>query len=326
MKHSTPDQIKFKKLQRRLGVPRYAAAGILEMLWITTQKNAPRGDIGKFDNESLAIEMDWAGDPDELIELLTVTGWLDLDKEHRLVVHNWAQHAPRYIHGIVSKIGGFVEATSTTTVPDCSDGLQSPTTVPVETVDSQGQRNLTKPNVTKPNVTKPIAPPAARTKIKPRCPDSYTTDFEAWWAVWAPHRGRKSKRTAFKAWFKAVERVPMPDGPFSGLRAEAARDFLKEQAVLYCLSPLGQSEYHLDASTWLNGDGFLETEADWQRGDDNGTNGKGNAGNARVPANSEFAREARNAASFRAVFGDDWESDSDALLLEGPDGTDTAPA
>ncbi|MEO2014043.1 MAG: hypothetical protein ABGZ53_06695, partial [Fuerstiella sp.] len=64
MKHSTPDSMKFKTLQRQLGVSRVVTAGTLELLWIATLNNAKRGDIGRFPNEEIAIECDWAGDPD----------------------------------------------------------------------------------------------------------------------------------------------------------------------------------------------------------------------------------------------------------------------
>lgn len=89
MKHSTPDSMKFKKLQRRLGVSRKEVVGVLELLWIATQTNARRGDIGRYTNEEIAIECDWEGDPDHLIESLVESGWLDPCDRHRLVVHDW---------------------------------------------------------------------------------------------------------------------------------------------------------------------------------------------------------------------------------------------
>lgn len=107
MKHTTIDSMKFKRLTKRLGLPRYAVAGLLEMLWQATVRNAPRGDIGKFDNEAIAIELDWDGDPDELIRHMIDTGWLDEHADHRLVVHDWADHAPAFVHRNISRKGGF---------------------------------------------------------------------------------------------------------------------------------------------------------------------------------------------------------------------------
>lgn len=151
MKHSTPELMKFKKLQRRLGISRMLAIGLLESLWIATQHNAPRGDLGRFTNEEIAIEIGWDGDPDAMVLALVETGWLDTSNEYRLVIHDWHKHAPRYIHGIVAKLGGFVivadcsDPLSAPTVADCSDPQSAPTVADC----SEGQPNLTKPNLTK---------------------------------------------------------------------------------------------------------------------------------------------------------------------------------
>lgn len=99
----TPNLLKFRKLQRRLHLPKYAVAGLLELLWIATAKNAPAGDIGKFDNESIATELDWHEDPDELITALIDTGWLDVLDGCRLFVHDWSTHAPWWVHGNLAK-------------------------------------------------------------------------------------------------------------------------------------------------------------------------------------------------------------------------------
>ncbi len=136
--------MKFKKLQRRLGVSRVMTAGTLELLWIATLNNAKRGDIGRFSNEEIAIECDWTGDPDELIDGLVGAGWVDESTEHRLVIHDWPEHAPRYIHAWIKSQGTtFAEELTSTTV------------LTVEPTVEGGTPNVTKRNVTKPNETKP---------------------------------------------------------------------------------------------------------------------------------------------------------------------------
>jgi hypothetical protein len=159
MKHQVPESLKFKRLQRRLGVSRVVVAGTLELLWIATQKNAPRGDIGKYDDEAIAIEVDWEGEPSALIDALVETGWLDRCPTHRLVVHDWHAHAPRYIHGIVTKQGGFL-----TQDADYSQRLQSATTVRDCT---KGQRNVTKPNQNKPLAASAACPETPRASSGP---------------------------------------------------------------------------------------------------------------------------------------------------------------
>lgn len=151
MKHSTPEGIKFKKLQRRLKLRRYATVGILESLWIATIKNSPAGDIGRFDNETIAIECDWDGDADELVDALTECGWLDKCATSRLVVHDWHDHAPYFVRGVVSKRGGFKskpsEPLKTATI--VGDISQPQNADPVADITDQ-QPNLTKHNLTKP--------------------------------------------------------------------------------------------------------------------------------------------------------------------------------
>ncbi len=77
----------------RLNLPSYSAVGLLELLWHFTSEFAPRGDIGKHTNESIARACGWRGSVDKLIEALVETRWIDESSEYRLVVHDWADHA-----------------------------------------------------------------------------------------------------------------------------------------------------------------------------------------------------------------------------------------
>lgn len=99
MKASTPELMKFQRLMRRLKESKRGTIGLLEGMWLAVGKNCPRGDIGKFTNEEIAIMVDWEGDPDELIDALVECGWLDVCKVERLVVHDWNDHCPTYIKG-----------------------------------------------------------------------------------------------------------------------------------------------------------------------------------------------------------------------------------
>lgn len=105
MKPKTSELLKFKRLSRRLSESIRGTVGLLELLWIGTAKNCPEGDIGRFSNEEIAIMCDWEGDPDAMIDALAETGWLDRCSTHRLVVHDWREHAPDYIKGNLAKHG-----------------------------------------------------------------------------------------------------------------------------------------------------------------------------------------------------------------------------
>lgn len=105
MKASTPDLMKFKRLQRRLKVSTATLVGHLELLWLSTAKNAPEGDIGRFLNEDIAIACYWDGEPDEFVNALVDCGWLDVDPKWRLLVHDWQEHAPTYVSGFLKRHG-----------------------------------------------------------------------------------------------------------------------------------------------------------------------------------------------------------------------------
>lgn len=132
MIHSTTSSGKFRRLVRKLrpmlgDLPvsvELVATGLLERLWHVGISDAFRGDIGKLDNEEIAEMVGWHGDADEFIELLVQEKWLDRHPVHRLLIHDWHEHAPKYVKGNAAKSGGFYQCDggSPKEVPSCSDG------------------------------------------------------------------------------------------------------------------------------------------------------------------------------------------------------------
>lgn len=99
MKHGTENKLKFKKLQRRLDLALWQAKGLLQTLWDFAKANAPRGDVGRYTDDELAIGIDWRGDAKELIDALVVNGWLDpSETPARLIIHDWWEHCEDSIH------------------------------------------------------------------------------------------------------------------------------------------------------------------------------------------------------------------------------------
>lgn len=92
MKRRTPDHPKVVDLEQRLRVPRYAAVGLLELLWHYTAEFSPQGNVGKYPDAAIARACHWTKDATQFVTALTETGWLDVDQEHRLLVHDWADH------------------------------------------------------------------------------------------------------------------------------------------------------------------------------------------------------------------------------------------
>lgn len=105
MKRNTPTHFKVDELMDELDIPRYAAIGLLESLWHITAANTPRGDIGKYTNKTLARRLDWKDDADDLINALVKSRWLDADDEHRLIVHDWSEHADDATQMKVGRLG-----------------------------------------------------------------------------------------------------------------------------------------------------------------------------------------------------------------------------
>jgi hypothetical protein len=69
------------------------AVGILESLWHFTAEFAPRGDIGRYTNKRIAAGCGWERNPDVLIQALHDAHWIDTDTTHRLIIHDWHEHA-----------------------------------------------------------------------------------------------------------------------------------------------------------------------------------------------------------------------------------------
>lgn len=100
MKRGTPTHPKTLDLKDRLSTSLPVAVGVLEMLWHMTAQYAPAGDIGRFSNSAIARAVGWdePNDADALIKRLVEARFLDESKEHRLIVHDWPDHAEDSIH------------------------------------------------------------------------------------------------------------------------------------------------------------------------------------------------------------------------------------
>lgn len=103
MKVGTWNHVKLKRLKRLLDTPLHVAAGVLEGLWHLAAECADEGDIGKFSNEEIADHLEWPGDPNDLMDSLLKSGWVDEDDGCRLKIHDWLEHCPDFIKERVRK-------------------------------------------------------------------------------------------------------------------------------------------------------------------------------------------------------------------------------
>ena len=97
MKAGTDNHIKFRKLKRLLNVPMYVACGILESLWLFAGQHADDGYIGRHSNEDICDWIEYDGDPDQLVDALVQSRWLDRRHDGTVEIHDWLDHAPTYI-------------------------------------------------------------------------------------------------------------------------------------------------------------------------------------------------------------------------------------
>lgn len=88
---------KTRRLAALMGAQLPAALGYVEALWHVTAEHAIAGDIGRMSDEDIAMEMFYTDDPAKLIGSLQTAGFLDPHPIHRLVVHDWSQHAPNHV-------------------------------------------------------------------------------------------------------------------------------------------------------------------------------------------------------------------------------------
>lgn len=182
MKRGTPELTKTKRLARRLKLPPYAVVGVLEYLWHWTARNARRGDIGRYDNIDIAEGIGWDGDAEVLVDALVAEGWVDASAEHRLVVHDWHDHADDATRKALEKAG---ETFVTGDPPRRSRAVR-------ELVASDSRVEGEKTRLPEPSL--------ARAKPEPLHERAaLRTSFDAFWAAYPK---RVAKPEAFKAWLK----------------------------------------------------------------------------------------------------------------------------
>jgi hypothetical protein len=97
VKRETLRHPKTYDLAARLKTDRPAVLGRLQLLWDYTGEVATRGDIGKWPNAVIAAACEWTGAPDEFVQALVDSRWLDEHSTYRLVVHDWPDHCEKWV-------------------------------------------------------------------------------------------------------------------------------------------------------------------------------------------------------------------------------------
>ena len=100
---AVPDHPKFTELKMILGLTKGACLGYIECIWHFCGRYTPQGNIGKYSDRQIESWCEWDGEPGALIEALVSARWIDADETHRLIVHDWPQHADTMVHADLAK-------------------------------------------------------------------------------------------------------------------------------------------------------------------------------------------------------------------------------
>lgn len=227
MKRGTIEHPKTEALARALGCGMAAAVGHLEALWHFTAKYALPGDIGRFDDATIAKKALWEGKPDEFVDALVRCGWLDRDSACRLLVHDWEDHADQAVHKTLTNRGDHFRKRSGNvpetfrqgggTIPPClalpSHALPVPEPIqasakepPLPPAEPGGEPTVTK---TKTRQRKTHEPPES--VPIPAALD--TPEFREAWGEWIADRAERGKRMTALAARKQLAKLEAWGGP-----------------------------------------------------------------------------------------------------------------
>ena len=118
MKLEALDHPKTLDFAARLNVEIPTAIGYLELLWAFVGKKSPQGNIGKWPDGAIARACFWNGNPSVFVSALTDAGYLDINPQYRYMIHDWQEHAPRWVKAKLKNLKlEFITVVNTTERP-----------------------------------------------------------------------------------------------------------------------------------------------------------------------------------------------------------------
>lgn len=133
MKLGAIDHPKTLDLADRLDVGLAQTLGHLTLLWAFTARKAPCGDVGKWPDGAIARACDWHGNSASFVTALIEAGFVERHSQHRLIVHDWKDHAEKWVHGVLANIrkaGKEAEFVTAETVEASGEPTREHSTVP----------------------------------------------------------------------------------------------------------------------------------------------------------------------------------------------------
>lgn len=157
MKLDALDHPKTLDLAARLGIELPTVIGHLELLWAFTGKKSPRGDVGKWPVGAIARACYWMGDPQAFMAALVDAGFVDEHPVDKYVIHDWADHAPRWVKAKLKNLGqDFISNTASTTGTTTGELAVQTTGLP-----TKGSEDKTSEGKGRSATTGAVAPPVA---------------------------------------------------------------------------------------------------------------------------------------------------------------------
>lgn len=224
----------------RLGVRRAQAIGHLELMWAFTALKAPHGNIGKWPDGAIAMACDWDGDAAAFVAALADAGFLERDPEYRLLVHDWHEHAPRWVRSKITRAGEMFHVKQSHTPdlladnsPDSSGDCSRDSSIESvrHATPRHGKKSVldsdesSRPESGSLNGLKPIRHRGPRGKSKGTLKDQSLDWFFEFWDAFAHKHGRMEAIGAWLELEKAGEitQATVAKKIIPAARAEAAR-------------------------------------------------------------------------------------------------------
>lgn len=153
MKREALSHPKMLDLATRLNCSLAQAIGHVTLLINWVSDFAICGDVGKWPDGAIARGCGWTtADTTEATTVVTAlveSGWLDRHPEHRLILHDWPDHAERWVRAKLAATGQqFLECYAKTNTEATTEATTVETAEP--TTVATPPRDRTEPNQTKP--------------------------------------------------------------------------------------------------------------------------------------------------------------------------------
>lgn len=258
MKLGTVESLKFKKLKMKLGLAQWQAIGLLESLWMFTARNAPLGDIGKHSNEDIAVHLEWDGDPDALIDVLVQCRWLDVDDEHRLLIHDWADHLPLWLNANLKRHDKkpITQSTKESTKQPTRQPPKQPAQAPSPADPTIFSSDISSSDLSSPDL--PFDPTFGGTWLP-----GPSKEFEDWWNTYPVRTG---KNDAWEAWQAAIMAIQAA----RGWTEEKSKSWLLQRTGDYRDSPaggvpVGGSDFRPAPAKWLKSGRYDDDPVAWMK-------------------------------------------------------------